>query len=109
MGSLSCSVTVSGSLIKVNIGTDEVAIPADSDVDFTPLVKRLAGLIETSQLIDLILPEGLDDSPDNVKIAVDVIGKILKSYNHTLLEGQESVVPELASTDGDDHVEKLPV
>ena len=94
MANINCTVSIieADSLIEITgLSEDKLTINVSGDIDFTPLVLKLARLIDEECEITLINP--IDDAlSDKYKLVLKTVGSIFESYNTTIIEELEEVI-----------------
>lgn len=85
MSEITCAATMSEEAITLDLDGKLISISLDGDIDFTPLAKNLTTLIEQKSSVDITWADA-DEPTDKAKVAKEVIGKIIASFNEVIEE-----------------------
>lgn len=85
MSEITCAVTMSEEAITLDLDGKSISISLDGDIDFTPLAKNLTALIEQKSSVEITWADA-GEPTDKAKVAKEVIGKIIASFNEVIEE-----------------------
>jgi len=81
----------------------EIDYSGNKDIEFTPLVQTLTGLIDTEKKIDVNYPD-TDDLDEKLRLIVETIIEITEKYNSSLDIEEIEEEEEVKNNDGEENL-----
>lgn len=85
MSEITSAATMTEDAITLDLDGKLITIPLAGDIDFTHLAKNLTVLIEQKSSVDIAWADA-EEPTDKMKVAKEVINKIIASFNEVIEE-----------------------